>query len=403
MTGRIRVAVVYGGRSSEHGVSVVSAGSVLAALDPARYDVVPVGITPSGQWLITDTAPEALRISGRTLPEVEKGTAVVLPPDPTSHALVSVEPGAGVELLQSVDVVFPVLHGRFGEDGTIQGLLEMAGIPYVGPGVFASAAGMDKEFTKILLRAAGLDVGRFTVVRQGRPYSAVDIQELGLPVFVKPARAGSSVGITRVDDWSALDAAIEVAFGHDTKVLIEAAVTGREIECGVLENADGLPEASLPAEIRLMAGHDWYDFEAKYLDDACEFDIPAHLPAEVIAAVQRRRLPGVHRARLRRALARRLLRHRRRPGRRQRDQHHARLHADLDVPADVGGLGRGLPDAGRSPDRGRPAPRPGLTGCGRNYGRASTSTPSRRWSRPPGRRSARCARGRPGPRCCAAR
>ncbi len=286
MTGRIRVAVVYGGRSSEHGVSVVSAGSVLAALDPQRYDVVPVGITPSGQWLITDTSPDALQITDRTLPEVEKGTAVVLPADPTSHALVSLEPGAVVQVLQSVDVVFPVLHGRFGEDGTIQGLLEMAGIPYVGPGVFASAAGMDKEFTKILLRAAGLDVGRFTVVRRGRPYSTVDIQALGLPVFVKPARAGSSVGITRVDDWSDLDPAIDTAFGHDTKVLIEAAVTGREIECGVLENSEGLPEASVPAEIRLLAGHDWYDFEAKYLDDACEFDIPADLPPETIAVVQ---------------------------------------------------------------------------------------------------------------------
>jgi D-alanine-D-alanine ligase len=278
--------VVYGGRSTEHGVSVVSAGSVLAALDPAKYDVVPVGITPSGQWVLTDATPESLRITGRTLPEVEKGTNVVISPDPSSSTLVAVDSGEAVRFLESVDVVFPVLHGRFGEDGTIQGLLEMAGVPYVGPGVFASAAGMDKEFTKILLRAAGLEVGRFAVLRRGRPYSVVDLQWLGLPVFVKPARGGSSVGITKVSDWNELSDAVDLAFSHDSKVLIEAAVIGREIECGVLENADGLPEASVPAEIRLLPGHDWYDFDAKYLDDACEFDIPAKVSPEVTAQIQ---------------------------------------------------------------------------------------------------------------------
>jgi D-alanine-D-alanine ligase len=283
---RIRVAVVYGGRSSEHGISVVSAGSVLAALDPAKYEAVPIGITPSGQWMLTEATPESLQISGRTLPEVEKGTAVVLPPDPTSHSLVALEPGAAVEVLGSVDVVFPVLHGKFGEDGTIQGMLDMAGIPYVGAGVFASAAGMDKEYTKILLRAAGLSVGEFAVLRRGRPYSAVDLAHLGLPVFVKPARAGSSVGITKLSAWDELTDAVDAAFAHDSKVLVEAAVAGREIECGVLEDADGRPEASVPAEIRLVRGHEWYDFDAKYLDDACEFDVPARLPAEVTAAIQ---------------------------------------------------------------------------------------------------------------------
>ncbi|SHF61656.1 D-alanine--D-alanine ligase [Jatrophihabitans endophyticus] len=286
MGSRIRVAVVYGGRSSEHGISVVSAGSVLAALDPERYDVVPVGITPAGKWVLTDASAETLAITGRTLPEVDKGTAVVLAQDPDAPRLVPLEAGAAVETLGSVDVVFPVLHGRFGEDGTIQGLLEMAGVPYVGPGVFASAAGMDKEFTKILLRAAGLDVGEFAVLRRGRPYSAVDLHHLGLPVFVKPARAGSSVGITRVDDWAALDDAVATAFGHDDKVLVEAAVSGREIECGVLEDDAGAPHASVPAEIRLRPGHDWYDFDAKYLDDACDFDIPARLADELTAEIR---------------------------------------------------------------------------------------------------------------------
>jgi D-alanine-D-alanine ligase len=283
---RIRIAVVYGGRSSEHGISVVSAGSVLAALDPDKYDVVPVGITPAGQWMLTDATPESLQISGRTLPEVEKGTSVVLPADPTAAGLVAVEPGAAVQMLESVDVVFPVLHGRFGEDGTIQGLLEMAGVPYVGSGVFASAAAMDKEQTKILLRAAGLSVGEFAVLRRGRPYSVVDVQALGLPVFVKPARAGSSVGISKVTDWTQLPDAVDEAFAHDAKALVEAAVAGREVECGVLEDTSGRPAASLPAEIRLVRGHDWYDFEAKYLDDACEFDIPPNLPDPVIAEIR---------------------------------------------------------------------------------------------------------------------
>jgi D-alanine-D-alanine ligase len=280
------VAVIYGGRSSEHGISVVSAGSVLAALDPERYDVVAVGITPDGGWQLTDTDPAMLRIADRELPEVPKGVAVVLPPDPTRHQLVSVDPGSAVRVLETVDVVFPVLHGRFGEDGTIQGLLEMAGVPYVGSGVFASAAAMDKGFTKKLLAAAGLPVGDYEVLRRGDSVAAIELAHLGLPVFVKPARAGSSVGISKVTEASALRDAIEFAFGHDDKVLVEAAVPGRELECGVLEDADGRPVASVPAEIRLVRGHDWYDFDAKYLDDACEFDIPPALAGDVIARVQ---------------------------------------------------------------------------------------------------------------------
>jgi D-alanine-D-alanine ligase len=283
---RIRVAVVYGGRSSEHGISVVSAGSVMSALDPAKYEVVPIGITPAGAWVLTAEDPEKLQITGRSLPAVEVGTSVMLPADPTAGGLVVVEPGEGARALQSVDVVFPVLHGRYGEDGTIQGLLEMAGVPYVGAGVFASAAGMDKEFTKKLLRAEGLPVGEFAVLRSAAAVSEVDVAALGLPLFVKPARAGSSVGITKVRDWSQYRDAVAEAFRYDSKVLVEAAVNGREIECGVLEDTDGRPMASTPAEIRLVRGHDWYDFEAKYLDDACEFDLPPDLPASVLAAVQ---------------------------------------------------------------------------------------------------------------------
>jgi len=284
--GRIRVAVVYGGRSSEHGISVVSAGSVIAALDPDKYDVVPVGITPAGAWVLTDADPQQMRISGRGVPQVDGGVAVVLAPDPTAEATFILEPGAGARALESVDVVFPVLHGRFGEDGTIQGLLEMAGVPYVGPGVFASAAAMDKEFTKKLLHAEGLDVGQYRVIRRRDEAMPLGLHELGLPVFVKPARAGSSVGITKVTDWADLAHAVTTAFEHDTKVLVEAAVAGREIECGVIEDESGRPVASVPAEIRLVRGHDWYDFEAKYLDDACEFDVPAQLSQAMTTQVQ---------------------------------------------------------------------------------------------------------------------
>jgi D-alanine-D-alanine ligase len=285
--GRIRVAVVYGGRSSEHGISVVSAGAVINALDPDKYEVIPVGITPAGGWVLTKGDSSAMQITGRTVPSVSDGTAVMLPADPTAEGLVTVEPGSAVQALGKVDVVFPVLHGRWGEDGTIQGLLDMAGIPYVGPGVLASAAAMDKEFTKIVLAATGLAVGEYSVVRQrDEPASQITLGHLGLPVFVKPARAGSSVGITKVTDWSDLPDAMALAFEHDTKALVEAAVVGREVECGVLEAADGTPEASLPAEIRLTGTHDWYDFEAKYLDDASEFDIPPNLPDHVITEIR---------------------------------------------------------------------------------------------------------------------
>jgi D-alanine-D-alanine ligase len=282
---RIRVAVVFGGRSSEHAISCVSAGSVLGHLDRERFEVVPVGITREGGWVLGRDDPEALSIHNRELPAVDStGTAIALPADPTRGGLVHLDPGRAGELLSAVDVVFPVLHGPYGEDGTIQGLLELAGTPYVGAGVLASAAGMDKEFTKKLLAAEGLPVGDLVVLRPGTA-TLTDAQRerLGLPVFVKPARAGSSVGITKVDDWADLPAAIATAREHDPKVLVEAAVVGREIECGVLELPDGSVRASVPAEIRLVGiGADgstpeFYDFEAKYLDEVCEFDIPAKL------------------------------------------------------------------------------------------------------------------------------
>ena len=239
---RVRVAVVFGGRSNEHAISCVSAGSILRNLDPQRFEVVAIGITPDGSWVLTDGDPDALAITDRQLPEVtaESGTELALPADPRrSGQLVSLPPGAG-EVLASVDVVFPVLHGPYGEDGTIQGLLELAGVPYVGAGVLASAAGMDKEFTKKLLVAEGLPIGAHAVLRPSRPTLHPEERErLGLPVFVKPARGGSSIGVSRVSSWDELPAAVAHARRHDPKVIVEAAISGRELECGVLELPDG--------------------------------------------------------------------------------------------------------------------------------------------------------------------
>jgi D-alanine-D-alanine ligase len=202
--------------------------------------------------------------------------------------LVPMAPERVGEVLGGIDVVFPVLHGAYGEDGTIQGLLELAGIPYAGAGVLASAAAMDKEFGKKLLAAEGLPIGPYAVLRRGvDTLDAAARERLGLPVFVKPARAGSSTGITKVSDWAELDAAIATARLIDPKVIVEAAINGREIECGVLEYPDGRVDSSLPAEIRIVAdGVEWYDYDAKYVDDACEFDIPAKLPDAVTARVR---------------------------------------------------------------------------------------------------------------------
>ena len=272
---KTRVAVVFGGQSTEHAVSCVSAASVLAHLDPERYEAVPVGITPAGRWVLGPSDPAALRITGRTLPSVSTGAALTLPA--AGDGLVLLEPGREGEVLSGVDVVFPLLHGAFGEDGTIQGLLEMVGLPYVGPGVLSSAVAMDKGFTKKVLAAESLPIGRYVDLPRGRTDLTDDERDhLGLPVFVKPSRAGSSSGITKVTSWDALPAAVAHARTVDPKVLVEAAVLGREIECGVLEHPDGRVEASQPAEIKLSEGVDWYDFEAKYLDVG-DLDIPAKL------------------------------------------------------------------------------------------------------------------------------
>jgi D-alanine-D-alanine ligase len=291
---RPRVAVVFGGRSSEHAISCVTAAGVLAAIDRDLWDVVPIGITPTGRWVLAGDDPKRWQIEAGVLPRVEEDEGPAVPvPLQAAGELSVLEAGEIPHALGSVDVVFPLLHGPFGEDGTIQGLLELADVRYVGSGVLASAASMDKHYMKVLLEGAGLPVGPYTVIRgadwpRHRERVHLDVEELRYPVFVKPARAGSSIGISKVKSAEELDAAIESARLHDPKVIVEAMITGREIECAVLESVDGGPAAtSLPGEIEVGGRHEFYDFEAKYLDEASvRLTCPADLPDVVARTVR---------------------------------------------------------------------------------------------------------------------
>jgi D-alanine-D-alanine ligase len=289
-SGKPRVAVVFGGRSSEHAISCVTAGSVLEAIDRDAYEVVPIGIATDGRWVLESGDPERLRIEGPDrLPSVDAdGASVALERVEKGTDLVVTEPSEPPRTLGEVDVVFPLLHGPFGEDGTIQGMLEMAGVRYVGAGVLASAVSMDKAYMKVVLTAAGLPVMPSITLHArewARDPAAIRARagELGYPLFVKPARGGSSIGIAKAHDASELDEAIAGALVHDPKVLVEVSAEGaREVECGVLQSPDGTAETSVPAEIRVTGDHEFYDFEAKYLpEEATELDVPADLPEPV--------------------------------------------------------------------------------------------------------------------------
>ena len=289
-----RLAVLFGGRSTEHSISCVTAGSVLAALDRDRYDVIPIGITREGRWVLASDSADDFAIRGAVLPEVAASSAsVVLAADPTARELVMNEPGAVPRVLGDVDVVFPLLHGPYGEDGTLQGLLELADIPYVGAGVLSSAVAMDKHYMKLVLAGSGLPDIPHVVVRPHEwdaDKSAVreSVASLGYPVFVKPARGGSSIGISKVHDVSELDAAIELARHSDPKVIVEAMIEGREIEVGVLEGVDGgRPEVSVAAEITVRGDREFYDFDAKYLDVGTDITVPASLRPDVEAQIRR--------------------------------------------------------------------------------------------------------------------
>ncbi|RKT84112.1 D-alanine-D-alanine ligase [Saccharopolyspora antimicrobica] len=273
--GNLRVAVVFGGRSDEHDVSCGSAASVLAHLDRRRYDVVPVKIEPDGTWIVGKDDPDLFTAADqRARPFLTDDFARV---HGSEEQALSGIPRA-LEQIQDADVLFPALHGPYGEDGTLQAMLDMCGIPFVGNGVLASAVGMDKEYAKKLLAAAGLAVADGVVLRDDRDaLSTAEKERLGLPVYVKPARSGSSVGVSRVDAWEALPTAIAAAKRSDRKVLVEAALTGREIDVGVLERPDGSVEVSPPLEIRLAPHQRLFDHEAKYTDSGTTFEVPARL------------------------------------------------------------------------------------------------------------------------------
>jgi D-alanine-D-alanine ligase len=291
MTGspKPRVAVVFGGRSSEHAVSCSTAASVLSVIDKDKYDVVPVGISIDGKWVLQSGDVGSLALTADHTPQVDSSAmAVALSNDPGRRELIAVEPGRGARVLGSVDVAFPLLHGPWGEDGTIQGLFEIAGVRYVGSGVLASAVGMDKEYMKGVLAAAGLPVTPHVVLKarewESDPAACREsVAALGYPVFVKPARAGSSLGISKVRSTEQLDAAVDYARTFDPKVVVEAsAERSREVECGVLQRLDGSADASVVAEITGYGEHEFYDFAAKYLgDEGVTLQVPAALRPEV--------------------------------------------------------------------------------------------------------------------------
>ena len=279
----IRVAVIFGGRSSEHAISCMSAGCVIDAMDRRKYEVIPVGITRSGSWLRQPDDSSWMKLIDGRLPEVPAvGDAATLSLDPSRRGIWFTSE-SGDSVWQPVDIVFAVLHGPNGEDGSIQGLFELAGLPFVGSGVFASAACMDKGHTKTILAAANLPVGSWSPF-QAKHWRADSrtvvetVRGLGWPMFVKPARAGSSMGVSKAGNDPTLHEAVEQALEHDPRIIVEAAVeNAREIECGVLGRSGGSFEASVCAEIKVREGHDFYDFEAKYLDDSVDLTVPAEL------------------------------------------------------------------------------------------------------------------------------
>jgi len=290
---RPRVAIIFGGRSSEHAVSCATAAGVMRAIDREKYDIVPIGVSRDGQWVLVADDPARFELTAGRTPEVLPDRAhVVLPLSTRDTALTVLEAGQPPRELGDVDVVLPLLHGPFGEDGTLQGFLELSDIRYVGSGVFASAAGMDKHYMKVVFAGHGLPVGPYAVItdrawRADRAAALDSCSALDFPVFVKPARAGSSMGISKVDDPGLLEAAIERAREHDPKVIVEAGITGREIECAVLEgHGTQGPRTSQVGEVAVHDNHAFYDFEAKYLAEAdvdlsCPADVPAHVSDEV--------------------------------------------------------------------------------------------------------------------------
>jgi D-alanine-D-alanine ligase len=292
---RHRVAVVFGGTSSEHGVSCLTAAGVLSALDRDRFDVVGIGITRTGRWILVDAETiSRLAVTDGKLPELNENAAEALLVRVSSGSELAVRNQSALSQLGPVDVALAVLHGPFGEDGTIQGLFEMMGTRYVGAGVLASAVGMDKHYMKLVLAASGLPVGPFVPITPAewlREKSACleAIAALRYPLFVKPARGGSSLGISKVGDPVQLEQAIQIAQSYDPKIIVEQGFVGaRELECGVLDDLDsGSPIASVVAEIRVHSKSGFYDFEAKYLpEEQVDLDVPAEIRPDLASHVQ---------------------------------------------------------------------------------------------------------------------
>lgn len=290
-----RVLLLFGGRSSEHPVSCVTAAGVLEAIDREKYEVVPVGITREGTWTLVEQDVTEWSLTAGSKPEISASDEVLrLTGEPGSHELLASGSSHEVRSLGDIDLVFPLLHGPFGEDGSLQGMLEMVDVPYVGSGIAASAIGMDKHFMKVVFEAAGFEVGPYAVItdkqwERDRSAALESLSGLEYPLFVKPARAGSSVGISKVDSPETLEAAIEAARIHDPKVVVEQGITGREIECGVLEGRGHFaPRASMPGEIVVEDhGHTFYDFDAKYVDGAAvQLSCPAVLSEEATAEIR---------------------------------------------------------------------------------------------------------------------
>jgi D-alanine-D-alanine ligase len=279
---RIRVGILFGGKSAEHEISLLSAKNVIDAIDKSKYEPVLIGIDKNGQWLVNESSDFLLNTSNPKLIALNKTASQHIALAPQSQGrLVKLASG---DIGQTVDVVFPILHGPMGEDGTIQGLLKLANIPFVGAGVLGSAVGMDKDVMKRLLRDAGIPVSKFRVFRRGDSIDFDSVtRELGLPVFVKPANLGSSVGISKAKDKTGFEKAVTLAFRYDSKIVIEEAIKGREIECAVLGNRD--PQASIAGEI--IPTHEFYSYEAKYIDEqGARLEIPAKIPAETLKRVQ---------------------------------------------------------------------------------------------------------------------
>ena len=291
---KIRVLLLFGGRSSEHSISCVTASGVMGAIDRNRFELIPVGITKEGTLCAVDDDPELWKLNKNAMPQVKFNGKKVIWPELGQHELRYIDSADNqVHSLGDIDVVFPVLHGPYGEDGTIQGFLELLEIDYVGNGVFASAAGMDKEFTKALFQAAGVPVTPHVVIREREwvhdPESCLErVRELGsAPLFVKPARAGSSVGVSKVSDLADFGDAVAEAFAHDDKLVVERGLVGREVECAVLDGHHGQrPRVSVAGEI-VVTGRDFYDYEAKYLDeDSVKLIVPAELSSEQLDEMQ---------------------------------------------------------------------------------------------------------------------